>query len=148
MTAPVTDLADFFPTYLALLQAGDAQGLGTLYTEHAVLTSSGGPLGPSWSVGRTSIVANLTDALLEYRVDDETEPDAPYELRGRHLAARNGTFVATVTPKVGGPSVRLTVEAFEVLTFSPAIGWQYLADHARIVATTIPSHASQEASGR
>lgn len=139
MTTPVTSLADFFPTYLALLEAGDAAGLGTLYTEHAVLTSSGGPAGTSWAVGRSAIEASLAAALKDYRVVNETEPTTPYEQRGAALAARLGTFVSTVTPRAGGPGAMLTVEAFEVLALSPTAGWQYLADQSRVVSiTTLP----------
>lgn len=137
MSTPVTNLAEFFPSYLELLQAGDADGLGLLYTEQAVLTSSGGPAGTSWAVGRAAIVASLTEALQSYRVEDETEPTTPFDRRGDGLAARLGTFVATVTQRAGGPSARLTVEAFEVLALSPTAGWQYLADHSRVVSITM-----------
>lgn len=132
------DLADFFPTYLALLEAGDADGLGMLYTEHAVLTSSGGPIGTSWAVGRAAIVANLASALQSYRVDNETQPTTPYDRRGDNLAARLGTFVSIIRPRAGGPSATLTVEAFEVLALSPTDGWQYLADQSRVVSITTP----------
>lgn len=131
----MTNLADFFPTYLALLKAGDAEGLGMLYTERAVLTSSGGPEGTSWAVGRSAIVASLASALQSYRVDDETPPSTPWDQRG-DLAARLGTFISTVTPRAGGPSATLTVEAFEVLRLSPTAGWQYLADQSRVVSIT------------
>ena len=46
MTTPVRSLEDFFPTYLALLEAGDADGLGLLYAEQAVLTSFGALVDP------------------------------------------------------------------------------------------------------
>jgi hypothetical protein len=136
VNVPVTDLDDFVPTSLALLEAADADGLGALYAEDAVLTSSGGPAGTSWAVGRAAIVANLAAALQTYRVDHETAPTTPYERRGDHLAARLGTFVSTVSPRSGGPGATLTVEAFEVLALSPSAGWQYLADQSRVVSIT------------
>lgn len=138
MTTPVTNLADFFPTYLDLLKGGDADGLGALYSENAVLTSSGGPTGSMWAVGRDEIVAGLAAALENYRVDDERELPSPYERRGGSLAARMVTFVSTITPRSGGPSATLTVEAFEVLALSPTAGWQYLTDQARVLSVTTP----------
>lgn len=136
VTYPVESLQDFFPTYLALLEAGDAAGLGMLYTKDAVLTSSGGPGGTTWAVGRDEIVATLAAALAQFTVDTETPPDRPYDLRGASLAARLGTFTSTFTPKAGGPATEMTVEAFEVLALSPVEGWQYLADQSRAVSVT------------
>ena len=139
MTTPVRSLDDFFPTYLALLEAGDADGLGGLYTDDAVLTSSGGPAGTSWAVGRAEIVASLTAALAQYDIVTETPPAAPYDRRGDTLAARLGTFRSTIKARAGGPEAVLTVEAFEVLELSATDGWRYLADQSRVVSiTTLP----------
>ena len=71
-------LEDFFPTYLALLEAGDADGLGLLYAEQAVLTSFGGPQGTTWSVGRERIVAGLAAALKDFRIVTEVQSTTPY----------------------------------------------------------------------
>jgi len=117
VTTPVRSLEDFFPTYLALLEAGDADGLGLLYAEQAVLTSFGGPQGTTWSVGRERIVA-------------------PYDLRGGTLAGRLGTFESMIRPRAGGPETRLTVQAFEVLALSPTEGWQYLSDQSQVLTIT------------
>ena len=97
MTTPVWSLDDFFPTYLALLEAGDADGLGLLYAEQAVLTSFGGPQGTSWSVGRDEIVDGLSSALKDFEVVIEVPSTVPYELRGGTLAGRRGTIESTIT---------------------------------------------------
>lgn len=133
------ELDDFFPTYRALLVAGDADALGALYTPTAVLTGTGGPEGTSWAVGRAQIVAQLAAALQQYQVLDETPPDVPFEVRddGRH-AARFGTFRSRIVPRSGGPTSVLTVEAFEVLARSATDGWRYLTDQSRVVSVTTP----------
>lgn len=135
MTPPVRSLDDFFPTYLALLEAGDADGLGLLYAERGVLTSSGGPEGTTWSVGRDEIVAGLAAALEDFEVVVEVPSTEPYEIRG-DLAGRLGTFESTIRPRAGGPETRLTVQAFEILALSPTAGWQYLSDQSRVLAVT------------
>jgi hypothetical protein len=136
VTIPVRSLDDFFPTYLALLESGDAEGLGLLYTEQAVLTSFGGPEGTTWSVGRNEIVAGLAAALKDFEVVIEVPSSTPYELRGDTLAGRLGTFRSTVRPRAGGPETQLTVQAFEVLALSPTAGWQYLSDQSQVLAVT------------
>lgn len=136
MITPVRSLDDFFPTYLGLLEAGDAVGLGDLYTEHAVLTSFGGPEGTSWSVGRTEIVAGLAAALAHYRVVIETPPSTPWDVRDGTSAARLGIFTSTVEPRAGGDPVVMTVQAFEVLRLSPTGGWQYLSDASQVLSVT------------
>ncbi len=141
ITIPVMSLDDFFPIYLELLRRGEVQALGRLYADDAVLTSTEGPEGTTWSVGRAQIVANLEDALRRYRVIDETPPDSPFDVRG-NLAARCGTFSSTIEPVHSGPRVTLDVEAFEVFSFTEADGWRYLADHTRVLSATRPSHGS------
>ena len=136
MTFPVKSLDQFSSTYLAFLQAGDAQALGALYAEGAVLTSIGGPDGNTWAVGRHQIVAALREALTNYTVLTESPPSAAYELRGTNLAARYGRFTSTIQPKAGGPAVQLSVDAFEVLRLSPIEGWQYLADQSQVLPPT------------
>ncbi|HEY5785030.1 MAG TPA: hypothetical protein VIT65_09660 [Microlunatus sp.] len=136
MTTPVRSLDDFFPTYLALLQAGDADGLGLLYAEEAVFTSIGGPQGDSWSVGRAQIVAGLAEGLRDFQVVAETPPMTPFDIRGGTLAARLGIFEAKVRPRTGGAEIQLTVQAFEVLTLSPTAGWQYLSDQTQVLEIT------------
>ena len=136
MVTPVRSLDDFFPTYLQLLEAGDAAGLGELYTEHAVLTSYGGPEGTSWSVGRTEIVAGLAAALADYRVLIETPSTAAWDVRDGVRAARLGTFTSTIEPRAGGDQVVMTVQAFEVLELSPTAGWQYLSDASQVLTVT------------
>ena len=138
MTTPVWSLDDFFPTYLALLEAGDADGLGLLYAEQAVLTSFGGPQGTSWSVGRDEIVDGLSSALKDFEVVIEVPSTVPYELRGGTLAGRLGTFESTIRPRAGGPEAQLTVQAFEVLALSPTDGWQYLSDQSQVLKVTTP----------
>ncbi|HEY5820517.1 MAG TPA: nuclear transport factor 2 family protein [Propionibacteriaceae bacterium] len=143
MPAPVTSLSDFFPTYLARLEAGDTEALGLLYAENAVLTSVGGPQGDEWCVGRDQIVASLAAALKRFTIVTETPPTSAYELRGNTLAARFGTFSSTAEPKAGGPSLHLTVDAIEVLALSPTDGWRYLADQSRVTSiTTLPAASS------
>ena len=129
-------LEDFFPTYLALLEAGDADGLGLLYAERAVLTSFGGPQGTTWSVGRERIVAGLAAALKDFRIVTEVQSTTPYDLRGGTLAGRLGTFESMIRPRAGGPETRLTVQAFEVLALSPTEGWQYLSDQSQVLTIT------------
>lgn len=136
MTTPVRSLDDFFPTYLALLQAGDADGLGLLYADQAVLTSSGGPQGTTWSVGREQVVAGLAAALKDFQVVTEVPSTTPYDVRGDTLAARLGTFESTIRPRAGGPETQLTVQAFEVLALSPTEGWQYLSDQSQVLTIT------------
>jgi hypothetical protein len=136
MTIPVWSLDEFFPTYLALLQTGDADSLGLLYAERAVLTSTGGPDGQEWAVGREQIVASLRAALQQYNFITETAATNDYELRGDSLAARFGIFQSTIAPKAGGPSMDLTVEAIEVYALSPTDGWQYISDQSRVVFIT------------
>ena len=136
VTTPVRSLDDFFPTYLALLQAGDADGLGLLYADEAVLTSFGGPQGTTWSVGRAQIVAGLAAALKDFEVVTEVPSTTPYDLRGDNLAARLGTFESTIRPRAGGPETQLTVQAFEVLALSPTEGWQYLSDQSQVLTIT------------
>jgi len=138
VTIPVRSLDDFFPTYLALLEAGDADGLGLLYAEQAVLTSFGGPQGTSWSVGRDQIVAGLAAALKDFEVVIEVPSTVPYDLRGGTLAGRLGTFESTIRPRAGGPEAQLTVQAFEVLALSPTDGWQYLSDQSQVLKVTTP----------
>ena len=104
-------LDDFFPTYLALLEAGDADGLGLLYAEQAVLTSFGGPQGTTWSVGRERIVAGLAAALKDFRIVTEVQSTTPYDLRGGTLAGRLGTFESTIGPRAGGLSSSATAAA-------------------------------------
>jgi len=136
VTTPVRSLEDFFPTYLALLEAGDADGLGLLYAEQAVLTSFGGPQGTTWSVGRERIVAGLAAALKDFRIVTEVQSTTPYDLRGGTLAGRLGTFESMIRPRAGGPETRLTVQAFEVLALSPTEGWQYLSDQSQVLTIT------------
>lgn len=140
MTTPVRSLDDFFPTYLALLVAGDAAGLGQLYAERAVLTSFGGPQGTTWSVGRDEIVAGLAAALKDFEVVSEEPSTVPYDVRGGTLAGRLGIFESTIRPRAGGPEMQLTVQAFEVLALSPTAGWQYLSDQSQVLkVTTTPA---------
>lgn len=129
-------LDDFFPTYLALLEAGDADGLGLLYAEQAVLTSFGGPQGTTWSVGRDAIVAGLAAALQDFQIVTEVPSPTPYDVRGGTLAGRLGTFESTIRPRAGGSETRLTVQAFEVLALSPTEGWQYLSDQSQVLTIT------------
>ena len=136
MTIPVWSLNEFFPTYLALLKAGDARSLGELYAENAVLTSTGGPAGDEWAVGRDQIVASLSAALQQYNFETERASTNDYELRGDNLAARFGTFQSTIEPRAGGHSVHLTVEAIEILALSTTQGWQYISDQSRVVFIT------------
>ena len=134
----MTELADFFPTYLALLEAGDATALGALYTEDAVMTSTGGPTGDSWEVGRRQIVASLGLALHEFVIDSETPPPQAYHVRDDRLAARFATFRSTATPRAGGSPIVMTVDSTEVLALDPVAGWQYLVDQSRVVSVTTP----------
>jgi hypothetical protein len=140
VTTPVRSLDDFFPTYLALLEAADVDGLGLLYAEQAVLTSFGGPEGTTWSVGRDEIVAGLAAALKDFEIVVEVPSSVPYEVRGGTLAGRLGTFESTIRPRAGGPETQLTVQAFEVLALSPTAGWQYLSDQSQVLkVTTLPA---------
>jgi ketosteroid isomerase-like protein len=140
-SSPVWALEDFFGTYLALLEAGDADGLGALYTENAVLTSTGGPSGDTWAIGRDEIVATFRQTLAKITVDDEVPPKSAYERRGDQLAARFGRFHSTITDKQTGQTMELTVEAVELLELSETMGWQYIADQTRIISVTTPPHA-------
>jgi ketosteroid isomerase-like protein len=140
-TAPVRSLDDFFGAYLAVLEAGDAAGLGDLYEDHAVLTSTGGPGGDTWAVGRDQIVAMFQQTLATVTIDDEVPPTSPYERRGDNLAARFGIFHSTVTDKQTGQTVHLTVEAVELLARSETMGWRYIADQTRIISVTTPAGA-------
>lgn len=116
MGAPVWSLDDFSAVYLALLKSGDAVGLGQLYTEQAVLTTTGGPFGSSWVVGREQIVAMISGAMSQYAVGGQTIPAAPFEYHGPDQAARCGTFESTLTVKSTGERIAMTVSAFEVVT--------------------------------
>lgn len=140
-TAPVWSLDDFFGAYLALLEAGDAAGLGELYEDHAVLTSTGGPSGDTWAVGRDQIVAMFEQTLATVTIDGEVPPTTPYERRGDRLAARFGTFHSTVTDKQTGQTAHLTVEAVELLARSETLGWRYIADQTRIISITTTADA-------
>jgi ketosteroid isomerase-like protein len=141
VTIPVWSLADFFDTYLALLEDGDAEGLGALYAEDAVMSTTGAA-GDSWAVGRDQIVAGLRQSLATARVVGETPPTTPYEMRGDDLAARFGTFESTVTIIATNRTVTLHVESVELFRLSPTAGWQYLADQTKILPLTTPSHGS------
>lgn len=136
MGEPVWSLDEFSDVYLALLKAGDAAGLGRLYVERAVLTTTGGPFGSSWVVGRDQIVTMIGQALGQYTVDDQTIPSAPFEYHGDAQAARCGTFESTVAIKASGQRMQMTVSAFEVFGLSPDQGWQYLADHSTVTSIT------------
>ncbi len=136
MGAPVWSLDDFSAVYLALLKSGDAVGLGQLYTRQAVLTTTGGPFGSSWVVGREQIVAMISGALSQYTVIDQTVPAAPFEYHGPAQAARNGTFQSTVLMKSTGERIEMTVAAFEVFGRTADQGWQYLADHSTVTSIT------------
>jgi ketosteroid isomerase-like protein len=142
VTTPVHSLDDFFATYLALLKAGDVDGLGALYTEQAVMSTTGSPSGDTWAVGREQIVAGLRAALATATVDDEVPPTTPYERRGDDLAARFGTFRSTITEHATHQTVQLEVDAVELFQLSPTAGWQYLADQTRIVSITTPPPAA------
>ena len=80
MGEPVWSLDDFSAVYLDRLQSGDAAGLGYLYVESAVLTTTGGPFGSSWVVGREQIIAMIAQAMTQYTVDEQTRAlDVLYE---------------------------------------------------------------------
>lgn len=136
MGEPVWSLDEFSAVYLARLKAGDAAGLGQLYVESAVLTTTGGPFGSSWVVGRQQIVAMIAEAMSRYTVDDQTVPAAPFEYHGADQAARCGTFDSTMTVRATGQRVTMTVAAFEVFGRSADEGWQYLADHSTVTSIT------------
>jgi hypothetical protein len=136
MAEPVWSLDEFSAVYLTLLEAGDAAGLGRLYTEHAVLTTTGGPFGSTWVVGREQIVEMIGQDLGRYTVDKQTTPDAGFQYHGDAQAARCGTFESTVTLKATGQKMQLTVAAFEVFGRSRSQGWQYLADHSDVTSIT------------
>ncbi|WP_395726124.1 YybH family protein [Nakamurella sp.] len=136
MGTPVRSLDDFSAVYLDRLKSGDAGGLGELYVESAVLTTTGGPFGSSWVVGRDQIVAMIAEAMATYTVDDQTVPAAPFEYHGPDQAARVGTFESTMTVKATGERLTMTVSAFEVFGRTTDQGWQYLADHSTVTSIT------------
>jgi hypothetical protein len=136
MGEPVWSLDDFSAVYLDRLQSGDAAGLGYLYVESAVLTTTGGPFGSSWVVGREQIIAMIAQAMTQYTVDEQTVPAAPFEYHGPDQAARSGTFESTMTVKATGERLTMTVAAFEVFGRSADQGWQYLADHSTVTSIT------------
>ena len=132
----VWSLDEFSAVYLDLLRSGDAAGLGQLYIEPAVLTTTGGPFGSSWVVGREQIVGMIGEAMRQYTVDDQTVPAAPFEYHGPDEAARFGTFESTMTVRSTGERITMTVSAFEVFGRSADQGWQYLADHSMVTSIT------------
>jgi ketosteroid isomerase-like protein len=136
MGEPVWSLDEFSAVYLGLLKSGDAAGLGRLYVESAVLTTTGGPFGSSWVIGRDQIVAMIGEAMTQYSVDDQTVPTAPFEYHGPDQAARCGTFDSTLTIKSSGERMTMTVSAFEVFGRTADQGWQYLADHSTVTSIT------------
>ena len=131
MTAIVESLEDFFPTYLDRLLAKDIEGLGALYSEGASLSSTRGPDGAFWAVGRDAIKDYLAAMARLYDVVSETPPTAAYQVRDDSLAWRHGCFTAFLTGRDEGPVRKVSVEAFEVLILSPVEGWQYLVDQSR-----------------
>jgi hypothetical protein len=144
VTIPVFGLDEFFATYTALLEAGDAVGLGALYTQAAVVSVSGAPSGDSWAVGRAEIVAQFQATFAAATIDRESKPTHRYERRGDDLAARFGRFRSTVTDKSSGAKLHLVVDSVEILGLSPNEGWQYLADQTHIVSITRTPEASAE----
>lgn len=136
MGEPVWSLDDFSAVYLARLKSGDAVGVGQLYVESAVLTTTGGPFGSSWVVGRDQIVAMIAEALAQYTVDNQTVPTAPFDYHGPEQAARCGTFESTLTVRATGDRMTMTVSAFEVFGRTDDQGWQYLADHSTVTSIT------------
>lgn len=145
MGEPVWSLDDFSAVYLDLLKSGDAAGLGELYVASAVLTTTGGPFGSSWVVGREQIVAMISEAMAQYTVDDQTVPAAPFEYHGPDQAARVGTFESAMTVKATGERLTMTVSAFEVFGRTSDQGWQYLADHSTVTSITSSPAAGDSA---
>lgn len=145
MAEPVWSLDDFSAVYLDRLKSGDAAGLGQLYVESAVLTTTGGPFGSSWVVGRDQIVAMIAETMTQYSVDGQTAPTAPFEYHGPDQAARFGTFESTLTVKATGQRITMTVSAFEVFGRTADHGWRYLADHSTVTSITRTSAAGDPA---
>ncbi len=134
MVEPVLHLEEFTSTFHSLLAAGDAAGLGELYSENAILTTTDGPFGDSWVVGRSAIVGLIGDALSRYTMVEQVVLNSDIQYRGDDQAARFMTFESTVRAKEDGELFTMTVSAVEVFERRP--GWKYLADHSRVVSIT------------
>lgn len=134
MIAPVRQLEEFTPIFHSLLRAEDAEGLGELYCENAVLTTVDGPFGDAWVVGRPAIVGMISSALSRYRMIEQSVVNSTIDHRGGDQAARFLTFESTVESKTDGDRFTMTVSAVEIFERRP--GWQYLADHSRVVSIT------------
>lgn len=134
MIAPVLQLAEFTPIFHSLLRAGDAESLGELYADNAILTTIDGPFGNAWMVGRPAIVGMIAGALARYTMIEQSVVASAIDHRGDDQAARFMTFESTVESKQNGDRFTMTVNAVEIFERRP--GWQYVADHSRVVSIT------------
>lgn len=134
MIPPVMQLEEFTPLSHSLLRAEDAEGLGELYADNAILTTTDGPFGDAWVIGRTAIVGMISEALSRFSMVRQRVLESNLEHRGDNEAARFLTFDSTVREKESGDQFTMTVAAVEIFERRP--GWKYLADYSRVVATT------------
>lgn len=134
MIPPVMQLEEFTPLFHSLLRAEDAEGLGELYADNAILTTTNGPFGDAWVIGRTAIVGMISEALSRYTMVEQSVLNSKIQRRGNDQAARFLTFASTVRAKEDGNQFTMTVSAVEIFERRP--GWMYVADHSRVVATT------------